>query len=123
MLGRTRAHFFLEQNHQVVAIRVIPVWQLMHIAAGIDKSIFGFLVYCLCFLGCAAAPATITDKSGDADLADLLESIRIKERLPALTAAIIVVTKHGYQLAGTLTLPINFPRPLPAVVLITGSHP
>jgi len=31
--------FFLEQNHQVVAIRVIPVGQLMNIAAGIDESI------------------------------------------------------------------------------------
>jgi len=50
----------------------------------------GLLIYCLCSLGCATAPATITDKSGDSDLAGLLESIRMKERLPALAAAIII---------------------------------
>jgi len=50
----------------------------------------GLLIWCLCFLGCATAPATITDKSGDSDLAGLLESIRVKERLPALAAAIII---------------------------------
>ncbi len=42
---------------------------------------------------------------------------------PYTAEEVRVVTKNGYQLAGTLTLPINFPRPLPAVVLITGSHP
>ena len=50
----------------------------------------GLLICWLCFLGCATAPATITDKSGDSDLAGLLESIRVKERLPALAAAIII---------------------------------
>ena len=48
------------------------------------------LICWLCFLGCATAPATVTDKSGDSDLAGLLESIRVKERLPALGAAIII---------------------------------
>ena len=42
---------------------------------------------------------------------------------PYTAEEVRVVTKNGYQLAGTLTLPINFPRPFPAVVLITGSHP
>ena len=50
----------------------------------------GLLICWLCFLGCATAPSTITDKSGDSDLAELLESIRVKERLPALAAAIII---------------------------------
>jgi CubicO group peptidase (beta-lactamase class C family) len=50
----------------------------------------GLLICWLCFLGCATAPSTITDKSGDSDLAGLLESIRVKERLPALAAAIII---------------------------------
>jgi len=48
------------------------------------------LICWLCFLGCATTPATVTDKSGDSDLAGLLESIRVKERLPALAAAIII---------------------------------
>jgi CubicO group peptidase (beta-lactamase class C family) len=64
--------------------------QMRKINKKISLTYFGFLVYCLCFLGCAATPATITDKSGDSDLAGLLESIRIKERLPALAAAIII---------------------------------
>ncbi|MFC1533947.1 alpha/beta hydrolase family protein [Thermodesulfobacteriota bacterium] len=34
-----------------------------------------------------------------------------------------VLTKEGYRLAGTLTIPSDFPSPFPAVVLITGSHP
>ena len=50
----------------------------------------GLLICWLCFLGCATAPARITDKSGGSDLAGLLESIRVKERLPALAAAIII---------------------------------
>lgn len=50
----------------------------------------GLLICWLCFLGCATAPSTITDKSGDSDLAGLLESICVKERLPALAAAIII---------------------------------
>ena len=37
-----------------------------------------------------AIPAPITQESGDTDLAELLNSIRIEERLPGLAAAIIV---------------------------------
>ena len=49
------------------------------------------LLFCwICLLGCAIAPAPITEKSGDSDLAGSLESIRVKERLPALAAAIII---------------------------------
>ena len=42
---------------------------------------------------------------------------------PYTAEEVRVVTKTDCQLAGTLTLPVNFPRPFPAVVLITGSHP
>ena len=50
----------------------------------------------LSFLGCGtspapkATPAPIAQFSGDAAFAKLLETIRIEEGLPALTAAIIV---------------------------------
>jgi CubicO group peptidase (beta-lactamase class C family) len=48
-------------------------------------------IFCwIFFLGCATAPAPISPRSGDSDLAELLESIRVKERLPALAAAIII---------------------------------
>ena len=40
------------------------------------------LICWLCFLGCATAPATITDKSGDSDLAGLLEPIALKKDCP-----------------------------------------
>jgi len=43
-----------------------------------------------CLYGCAIAPAPILESSGEANLAELLESIRVKERLPALAAAIII---------------------------------
>ena len=49
------------------------------------------LLFCwICFIGCATAPAPISTRSGDADLAGILESVRVKERLPALAAAIII---------------------------------
>ena len=74
----------------------------------ISLNYFAFLVYCLCFLGCAATPATITDKSGDSDLAGLLESIRIKERLPALAAAIIIEGKiYSSAAVGTRKVKTN----------------
>ena len=38
-----------------------------------------------------AIPAPVTQESGDADFAELLNSIRHEERLPGLAAAIIVV--------------------------------
>jgi CubicO group peptidase (beta-lactamase class C family) len=50
----------------------------------------GSLFCWIFFLGCATAPAPILPRSGDSDLAGLLESIRLKERLPALAAAIII---------------------------------
>jgi CubicO group peptidase (beta-lactamase class C family) len=50
----------------------------------------GSLICWILFLGCATAPAPIFLRSGDSDLAGLLESIRVKERLPALAAAIII---------------------------------
>jgi CubicO group peptidase (beta-lactamase class C family) len=50
----------------------------------------GSLFCWIFFLGCATAPAPILPRSGDSDLAGLLEPIRVKERLPALAAAIII---------------------------------
>ena len=50
----------------------------------------GLFVCWICFWGCATAPAPISTHSGDSDLARLLESIRVQERLPALAAAIII---------------------------------
>ena len=51
-----------------------------------------FLQFALwtCFYGCATAPAPISESSGDLNLAELLESIRVEERLPALAAAVII---------------------------------
>ena len=55
-----------------------------------------FVCIGLSFLGCGtspvpnATPAPIAQFSGDTAFAKLLESIRIEEGLPALTAAIIV---------------------------------
>ena len=43
-----------------------------------------------CFYGCATAPAPTSESSGDWNLAELLESIRGEERLPALAAAVII---------------------------------
>jgi len=43
-----------------------------------------------CLYGCATAPAPILASSGDSNLAELLESIRVDERLPALAAAVII---------------------------------
>ena len=53
----------------------------------------GSLLFCIFFLGCATAPAPILPRSGDSDLAELLESIRVQERLPALAAAIVLDRK------------------------------
>ena len=59
-------------------------------------------MYWLCLLGCATAPAPILDQSGGADFAALLDSIRVKERLPALAAAVIVGGKiHATAAVGT----------------------
>jgi CubicO group peptidase (beta-lactamase class C family) len=51
---------------------------------------FAVLFVSLALSGCATAPAAISYRSGDANLAGLLESIRMKERLPALAAAVII---------------------------------
>ena len=53
----------------------------------------GSLLFCIFFLGCATTPAPILPLSGDSDLAELLESIRVQERLPALAAAIVLDSK------------------------------
>jgi CubicO group peptidase (beta-lactamase class C family) len=54
------------------------------------ESLIGILFCWIFFLGCATAPAPILIRSGDSNLAEVLESIRVKERLPALAAAIII---------------------------------
>ena len=48
-------------------------------------------LFCWIFcLRCATVPAPILPRSGESDLAGLLESIRVIERLPALASAIII---------------------------------
>jgi CubicO group peptidase (beta-lactamase class C family) len=57
------------------------------------RSVLTYLVLLFCWLyllGCATAPAPITDKSGDSDFAQLLEAIRQKENLPAMAASVII---------------------------------
>jgi CubicO group peptidase (beta-lactamase class C family) len=49
------------------------------------------LLFCwLYLLGCVTSPAQITDKSGDSDFAQLLETIRQEEKLPAIAASVII---------------------------------
>ena len=62
----------------------------------------------LCFFGCKsspvpkAKPSPITKHSGDAELASLIESIRLKEGLTALASAIIVNGRiHSVAAVGT----------------------
>jgi CubicO group peptidase (beta-lactamase class C family) len=50
----------------------------------------GLLIFWLCALGCAIAPAPITEKSGDYDFARLLETIRQEEKLPAIASSVII---------------------------------
>ncbi len=50
----------------------------------------GGLVACAMSPPYDAIPAPVTQKSGDTDLAELLNSIRLEERLPGLAAVIIV---------------------------------
>ena len=80
-------------------------WSVDKIQAGKKRktALYWFLLFCcLCFSGCAAAPAPITDQSGDPDLAELLESIRTRERLPALAAAVVLDGKiHAAAAVGT----------------------
>jgi CubicO group peptidase (beta-lactamase class C family) len=53
----------------------------------------GFLLACAKSPPYDAIPAPVTQESGDADLAELLNSIRLEERLPGLAAAIIIDRK------------------------------
>jgi CubicO group peptidase (beta-lactamase class C family) len=58
-----------------------------------ERSVLTYLIllfFWLYLLGCATAPAPITDKSGDSDLAQLLEAIRQEENLPAMAASVII---------------------------------
>ena len=49
------------------------------------------LLFCwVFFLGCATAPAPISEKSGSPDFAKLLETIRQREKLPAIAASVII---------------------------------
>ena len=50
----------------------------------------GFLLSCKSTPPYKVIPAPVTQESGDTDLAELLNSIRLEERLPGLAAAIIV---------------------------------
>ena len=53
-------------------------------------------------IGCATAPSPILSSSGQSSLAELLESIRVEERLPALAAAVIIDGKiHAAAAVGT----------------------
>ncbi len=67
----------------------------IHINRRLTSILLGFV--CIVFmLACEksppydAIPAPVTKESGDTDLAELLNSIRLEERLPGLAAAIIV---------------------------------
>ena len=69
------------------------------------------IVIGVCLFGCATnttldvAPAPVTGSSGDRDLGKLIESIRIKEGLPALAAAVIINGKiHSTAAVGTRKL-------------------
>ena len=53
----------------------------------------GFLLTCATSPPYDAIPAAVTQESGDTDLAELLNSIRVEERLPGLAAAIIIDSK------------------------------
>jgi CubicO group peptidase (beta-lactamase class C family) len=53
----------------------------------------GFLLACETSPPYNAIPAPVTQESGDADLAELLNSIRLEEGLPGLAAAIIIDNK------------------------------
>jgi CubicO group peptidase (beta-lactamase class C family) len=62
----------------------------------------GFILACATSPPYDAIPAPVTQDSGDTDLAELLNSIRLEERLPGLAAAIIVDGKiHSMAAVGT----------------------
>ncbi len=82
---------------------------MIDIRKAITKSGFPTLVFFMvCFYGCQyplipkAAPCPITKGSGDVDLANLIESIRVKEGLTALASALIVDGRiHSVAAVGT----------------------
>lgn len=60
------------------------------------------IVLLACLMGCASTPAPISTRCGDVDLAEVLESIRTEERLPAIAAAVVVHGKlHAIAAVGT----------------------
>ena len=60
-----------------------------------------------------AIPAPVTKGSGDADLAELLNSIRIEERLPGLAVAIIIDGRiHSAAAVGLSLIHISEPTRL-----------
>ena len=66
----------------------------------------GFLFSCEKSPPYDAIPAPVTQESGDTDLAELLNSIRLEERLPGLTAAIIIDGKlHSAAAMGVCDMP------------------
>jgi dipeptidyl aminopeptidase/acylaminoacyl peptidase len=70
-----------------------------------------FLIGCFFFLGCVPLPCKPPSYyAPDSEAPYAAQEVR-------------VATKEGYSLAGTLTIPSDFPSPYPAIVLITGSHP
>ena len=70
-----------------------------------------FLIGCSVYIGCSPLPCEPPSYYAPDPEAPYTEQ---EVRVP---------TKGGYRLAGTLTIPSDFPSPYPAVVLITGSHP
>jgi hypothetical protein len=68
----------------------------MHVTKnkGQTATLLGFLFFWTGLLGCATAPALITERSGDTDFTTLLESIRVKGKLPALSGAVIIDGKY-----------------------------
>jgi hypothetical protein len=66
----------------------------------------GFLLACETSPPYDAIPAPVTQESGDTDLAELLNSIRLEERLPGLAAAIIIDGKlHSAAAMGVCDMP------------------
>lgn len=70
-----------------------------------------FLVSCFLYFGCSPLPCKPPSYyAPDPGAPHTAQEVRVP-------------MKEGYRLAGTLTIPSDFPSPYPAVVLITGSHP
>ncbi len=73
------------------------------LARGLLSIIFSVLLSIeIVLLGCKTSQIPITERSGDANFAQLLESIRAAEGLPALAAAVIIDGKiHTTAAVGT----------------------